>query len=213
MKYFIFISIFISSLSFASTHSLTLPLGSSERLPLKGQSSVWIQDRDILKAEVLGSQLIVRGVREGKTLLKVGSTSYSIQVLHPAKTDALGDLRAELKNFVGLSAHVADGDLLIRGNMYRMKDWGRLAEVARSREFAYQMRAELSPELQEEAQAYVQNLFAESKLPPQTLIFQPSPEIRVSASDLIFKKYSFNLPGTASILTPKAGTAQLCKTS
>ncbi|HEY1080359.1 MAG TPA: type II and III secretion system protein [Bdellovibrio sp.] len=189
MKYFILFSIFISSLSFANTQDLTLPLGTSQRVPLLGQSSVWIQDRDILKAEVQGSQLVIRGSREGKTLLKVGKASYSVQVLHPAKTDSLKDLQRELKNFVGLTAHVADGDLLIQGRMYRMKDWARLADVARSREFAYQMRAELSANLQDEAQSYFQRIFANAKLPPQTIIFHPSPEIRVSATDLLFKKY------------------------
>ncbi|NUN04413.1 MAG: type II and III secretion system protein [Bdellovibrio sp.] len=189
MKNFILFSIFISSLSFANPNNLTLPLGTSQRLPLKGESSVWIQDREILKAEVQGTYLVIRGSREGKTLLKVGANSYSIQVLHPAKTDSLEDLQRELKNLVGLSSRVAEGDLLIQGRLYRMKDWARLAEVARAREFSYQMRAELSVSLQEEAQEYFQDLFANAKLPPQTIIFQPSPEIRVNTADLLFKKY------------------------
>lgn len=189
MKYFILFTILISSYAIANPHNLTLPLGTSQRLSLQGQSSVWIQDREILKAEVQGSQLVLRGSREGKTLLKVGNNSYAVQVLHPAKTDSLEDLQKELKNFVGLSARVADGDLLIQGRMYRMKDWARLAEVARAREFSYQMRADLSADLEEEAQSYFQTLFANAKLPPQTIIFQPSPEIRISAADFIFRKY------------------------
>nr|WP_295900192.1 pilus assembly protein [uncultured Bdellovibrio sp.] len=188
MKNALLLFTFISSVSFAQTE-LTLSLGESKNLSLKGNSSVWIQDREILKAEGQGSRLVIKGAREGRTVLKLGSETYHVQVLHPNKTDSLAELKKDLQGIVGLSAQVGEGDLLIKGHLYRLQDWVKLADFARAKAFSYSMRAELSSELQTDAQKYFQELFERAKLPPQTLIFEPSPEIRVSAPDLAFKKY------------------------
>ncbi|WP_413943375.1 pilus assembly protein [Bdellovibrio sp. HCB-162] len=188
MKNALLLFTFISSVSFAQTE-LTLSLGESKNLSLKGNSSVWIQDREILKAEGQGSRLVIKGAREGRTVLKLGSETYHVQVLHPNKTDSLAELKKDLQGIVGLSAQVGEGDLLIKGHLYRLQDWVKLADFARAKAFSYSMRAELSSELQTDAQKYFQELFERAKLPPQTLIFEPSPEIRVSGPDLAFKKY------------------------
>lgn len=189
MKNLIALITFISSLSFAQTKEITLSLGESRNLLLKGNSSVWIQDRDILKAEGQGTGLVIKGSREGKTVLKLGEETYHVQVLHPNKTNSLVDLKKDLQSIVGLSVQVADGDLLIKGQLYRLQDWIKLADFARSKYFSYQMRAKISLDLQNAAQKYFQELFERAKLPPQTVIFEPSPEVRVSAPDLAFKKY------------------------
>ncbi|MEK2646715.1 pilus assembly protein [Bdellovibrio sp. BCCA] len=188
MKNALLLFTFISSVSFAQTE-LTLSLGESKNLSLKGSSSVWIQDREILKAEGQGSRLVIKGAREGRTVLKLGSETYHVQVLHPNKTDSLAELKKDLQGIVGLSAQVGEGDLLIKGHLYRLQDWVKLADFARAKAFSYSMRAELSSELQSDAQKYFQELFERAKLPSQTLIFEPSPEVRVSAPDLTLKKY------------------------
>lgn len=169
---------------------LTLSLGESHNLQLRGQDSVWIQDREILKAEGRGSLLTIRGLKEGKTILKVGSALYEVQVLHPMKTHSVTDLKSLMKTIVGLRSQVSDGDLLITGQLYRLQDWIKIAQFSRERSFNYQMRIQMSPELQSEAQIYFRDLFQKAKVPPQTLIFEPSPEVRVNASELSLKKYS-----------------------
>lgn len=184
-----FLFLFTSSIALSQTQKVLLSLGGSQLIPLGGQSSVWVQDKEILKAESAGGSLRIRGAREGRTLLKVGSRSYSIQVLHPSQTDSFEDLQRELKSMVGLSARVDEGDILVQGNLYRMKDWIRVAELARSRNFSYQMRAEMTEDLKSEAQKYFEEALSQAKLPPQSLIFQPSLEVRVNTSSLEFKKY------------------------
>lgn len=189
MKTLITLLLIIPFVSLAETKNLTLSLGEEKTLSLQGTSSVWIQDKDILKAEGLGSKLLVKGLKEGRTLLKMGATNFQIQVLHPTKTGSFEDLQKYLKGVVGLSTSVAEGDLQINGQLYRLQDWINLADFAKSKSFSYQMQARLSSELQEEAQKYFQDLFDHAKMPPQTVIFTPLPEIRVSAPDLAFKRY------------------------
>ncbi|MBV2168865.1 MAG: pilus assembly protein [Bdellovibrio sp.] len=189
MKTLIALLLTIPFIAFAETKNLTLSLGEEKTLSLPGTSSVWIQDKDILKAEGAGSRLIIKGLKEGRTLLKMGSTNFQIQVLHPAKTGSFEELQKYLKGVVGLSTSVAEGDLQINGQLYRLQDWIKLADFARSKSFSYQMQARLSSSLQEEAQRYFQDLFDQSRVPPQTVIFTPLPEIRVSAPELALKRY------------------------
>ncbi|MGZ3775509.1 MAG: pilus assembly protein [Pseudobdellovibrionaceae bacterium] len=168
---------------------LTLSLGESRRLPLKGKSSVWVQNREIIKAEGAGSQLIIHASREGKTVLKIDTDVYQVHVLHPNKLNALTDLQSISQKVIGTSVQVAEGDLLITGRLYRLHDWKRLAELAKEKSFAYLMHAEISPPLRKEAQEYFTQLFEHAKVPPQTIIFDPHPEIRIKSSDLAAKKY------------------------
>lgn len=168
---------------------LTLSLGETDRIPLKGNSSVWVQDREILKADGAGSQLIVRASREGKTVLKVGSDIYQVHVLHPNKVNSLATLKEALKKIVGLVAQVAEGDLIITGQLYRLEDWITISKIAKEKSFSFQMQASLSADLQLEAQTYFRNLFERSKVPPQTVIFEPYSEVRIGAPELAMKKY------------------------
>lgn len=188
MKQILLILFFISSPALAQK-SLVLSLGETQNLPLKGSSSVWIQDRDILQAEGGSSSLAVKGTKEGKTTVKVGGEIYNIHVVHPVKKASLKDLQAMLQNVIGLSSDISEGDLLVRGQLYRLRDWIKLSQFAETTNLNYQMRARLSEELKTEAQNHFQQLIAESKLPPQTLIFEPQLEVRISASDMLTKKY------------------------
>ncbi|MNL01041.1 Type II secretion system protein D precursor [compost metagenome] len=181
----IFISIFASQ---ALAQNITLHLGGTQNLPLKGQSNVWIQDRQLVTAEVIGGEVRVRGLREGSTVIKIGSQSYQLQVVHPEKAEAFAELNEKMKSFVGLRVHLDRSRLVVRGRLYRWADWEKLADLLQDSQIAYVMNAELSPELQAEAQRNLSNLLEKAKLPPQTIIFDPEPEIRVAGSDLVFRR-------------------------
>lgn len=200
-KFIYLIVLFFSVSSRAYSKELSLSLGESLRLPAKGSSSVWIQDREILKAEGSGGSILIRGFREGRTVLKIGSDTYQVHILHPNKKDSLADLRSYLKNIVGISSKVSEGDLLIDGQIYRMGDWIKLAQFARDKSFTYIMKARLSPDLTIEAQNHFRDLIERARLPPQTIIFEPKPEIRIKAKDDVYKKYQtlFNPYGISVI--------------
>ncbi|MFS4459522.1 pilus assembly protein [Bdellovibrio sp. HCB2-146] len=182
----IFISIFTNQ---ALAQNITLHLGGSQNLPLKGQSNVWIQDRQLISAEVVGGEVRVRGLREGSTVIKIGAQSYQLQVVHPEKAAAFTELHEKMKSFVGLRVQLERSRLVVRGRLYRWTDWEKLADLLQESQIAYVMKAELSSELQAEAQRNLSNLLEKAKLPPQTIIFDPEPEIRVAGSDLVFRRY------------------------
>ncbi len=173
----------------AAPTEIILSLGESTTLAIKPKSSVWIQDRAVLKAEAAGSHLNIKGASEGMTNVRIDNVLYHVQVIHPGKRSALIDLKKMLSKFIGLNAEVGDGDLLVTGRLYRLQDWNRLADLLRDSGISFQMRAAMSPSLQEESQQFFSDLLDKAKIPPQTIIFVPVPEIRVSGNDLIFRKY------------------------
>ncbi|MEN0058728.1 MAG: pilus assembly protein [Bdellovibrio sp.] len=187
MQVFFFLFSFV--IAWASPQKLEISLGEAHKITVRQSTSIWIQDRDILKAEVSGSTVFLRGQKEGRTSVKIGSSLYQVQVLHPEKISSFPELQKELNNWVGLKAHFSEGDLRIEGELYRLKDWERLAQFARRQGFSYQMTARFSALLQNEAQSLIKKLLSRAHLPPQTLIFQPGLELRVAASPSLLKCY------------------------
>lgn len=168
---------------------LILSLGESQNLTTAPQDSIWIQDKEILTAEGQGRTLQIRGRREGSTVLKTGSRLYEVQVVHPAKKSSLNDLQKQLQKFVGLNALITEGDLIVNGQLYRLQDWITLSNYIQSKSLRYQMRAQLSLDLQHRAQAHFAGLFKSAALPPQTVLFNDGAEVRLAVPDLSYKKY------------------------
>lgn len=181
--------LFISFATFAKEKNIILSLGETHRIPLKGSPSIWIQNRGTIKAEGIGSTLVIKAQGEGRTTLKIAADVYEVQVLHPLKTSSQSEFQNFLKGIVGVALHVGDGHLQVKGTLYRIQDWIRIADYARHRRLTYQMRADIPPSVQTQVQSYFSERLADAKLPPQTLIFDSQPEIRIKASELAGKKY------------------------
>lgn len=168
---------------------LTLHLGQSQNVPLSGSSNVWIQDRQVVSGEASGAGLKIKGLREGISLVRVGGKSYRVQVIHPDKASALGELEKHVKTRVGLYVQLDRSRLLVGGRLYRWADWEKLASLLRDTDVSYVMKAQLNENLQTEAQAFFGKLLEKAKLPPQTLIFDPEPEVRVKGTALAISRY------------------------
>lgn len=183
---FLLISI-ISIQSFAET--LVLHLGQAQNIPLRGSSNVWIQDRQVISGEAVGGDLRVKGLKEGASLLRIGAKTYHLQVVHPDKANALEELQKHVKTRVGLYVQLDRSRLLVGGRLYRWVDWEKLALLLRDSQVSYVMKAQLTESLQAEAQVFFTRLLDKAKLPPQTLIFDPEPEVRVKGTALVISRY------------------------
>lgn len=172
----------------AELKSLTLTLGQQHSQNLS-QGNVWIEDKKILQADALGSTLVLKALKEGATNIKIDGDLYRVQILHPQKKAAMLELQRALKNFLGLEVSVDNGELYVEGNLYRFSDWLKLSQLMKGFPTSYKMKSHLAPSVQKEAQFYFEEIFRASRVPPQTLIFSPVAEIRVSSGDLYHKKY------------------------
>ncbi|MDG0815452.1 type II and III secretion system protein family protein [Bdellovibrio svalbardensis] len=190
MKSFLLIFLIPAFSQLASAKDLTLSLGETQSLALpKGAPRIWIQDGQIIQAEGAGGRVLLKARKEGMTTLRIGSEIYKAQVLHPDKRDIYKTLKESLQKIVGLTPALAEGNLFVSGRLYRFADWLRLAETIRETTVFYQMRAQMSSSLQKETQSYFNDLFEKAKIPPQTIIFEPAPEVRIVGSEITYKKY------------------------
>jgi pilus assembly protein CpaC len=188
MRTLLFLPILFFSLqSFAET--MVLHLGQTQNISLRGSSNVWIQDRQVVSGEAVGGDLKVKGLREGTSLLRVGTKTYHLQVIHPDKANALEELQKHVKSRVGLHVQLDRSRLVVGGRLYRWVDWEKLASLLRDSEVSYVMKAQLTEDLKTEAQDYFTKLLEKAKLPPQTLIFDPEPEVRVKGTALAMTRY------------------------
>ncbi|MNJ99857.1 Type II secretion system protein D precursor [compost metagenome] len=182
-------TIFFSFSLQAQTRSLKVSLGEEKPLHFRGKGSVWIQDSKILKAIPAAGGIRVRGLKEGVTTLKLGDEVYEVQVFHPGKLVVQDSLSSEVSRLVGLSTELQEGKILVKGRLYRWKDWSDLKKISLKYKVRFQMTADIPRALREESQKQFSQLLERARLPPQTLIFEPAPEIRVAGSEMTFKKY------------------------
>jgi hypothetical protein len=102
MKTLCFLILLYPAVLFAEPKPLLLALGETKLLSIKGTNNVWIQNSNVLYAEGRSSKLLIKGLKEGSTLLKVANQNYQVQILHPAKLDSLQRLNEKLSQLVGL---------------------------------------------------------------------------------------------------------------
>lgn len=183
---FFFIILFQISAAASTIH---LSLGEERVLPLKNSGSVWIQDRKILKATAAARGLQIKGLQEGVTTLKIGKEIHQVQVFHPQNLSLQEGFGKEVRRIIGLQLVLKEGRLWIKGRLYRWADWLSLKELAEKFGVDYKFAAEISAPLRETSLQEVSALIKKSHLPAQTLLFEPQPELRVSSSELYFKKY------------------------
>ncbi len=193
MKKFIFaVILLVTHPSLANSQQLILTLGQQHKQALL-RGTVWIEDKKLLQAEAIGSTLVLKALKEGATNIKIDEVLYHVQILHPQKKTAMIELERSLKEILGLKTSVENGDIYVTGNLYRFSDWLRLSQGMKIVPASYKMKAHLNASAQKEAQNFFSELFKKSKVPPQTLIFSPSVEIRVSSTDLYQQKYELLL--------------------
>lgn len=185
---FTFIVLSLITLS-VDAKNIILSLGENFQLKSKGLSRIWIQDGKIVQAEQAGTSLILHGRKEGATTVRLGLDTYKVQVLHPEKRDTFKTLSESLQKIVGLNAEFTEGELTVRGHLFRFEEWLQLAHTIEQTSVTYQMRARLSEALQRKSQKYFSDLFEKAKVPQQALIFEPAPEVRVSGNEMMIKKY------------------------
>ena len=185
MRTLILSLLFFSSTTFANT--LTLSLGEAKLIPLSS-SQVWIQDRDVLTAEIAGASLKISGRKEGATHLKVGATLYDVQIIHPTRQAYFEGFQKITQNCVGLDLTIQGGQITVQGTLYRLVDWLRISEYAKKVNVPFQMQIRLNDDLKRQIQNHIAKDLEQSGAEPQNIIFEPLLEVRTKDSGLFNKQ-------------------------
>ena len=131
-------------------NTIVLEIGETYKIKSPRHEKVWLSDGVILSLTDIGRAVLLQAKREGKSLLNIGSKLYQIYVLNTSDKQNLLDIIHFLSTRMGLSAHWQDGKILIKGNLYRLKDWLELAKRAKSKNLQYLFQVEVSEKVKKE---------------------------------------------------------------
>lgn len=179
MKFIPLITLFISLNLWAN--EIIVPLGQSRFLPLSSKR-IWIQDRQVIAAEPVGTRLRLKAIREGSTILQINDKIFRVQVLHPFSIDLYHQFHKITQKIPGLQIKMRKGDVLVTGNVYRWKDWKKLADSVDEDGLTYRMQAKISPIVQRRAEFEIQKLLEINGLRSQKIVFADHIELRIPAN-------------------------------
>jgi pilus assembly protein CpaC len=179
--------ILISLLFCCPAHAeiIIISLGESKHLALRGAANVWIENKQVVKAEASGGGLILKGLRTGESLIRINGKNQKVQIIHPSQAESFSGLQQAVKNIAGLSVAAVHGSIAVKGKLYSLNDWKKLS----TKNLQYQMRADISEKLQDQAQEYFKNLMKKEHLPRINVIFSDAAEMRVNPKSNYIDKY------------------------
>jgi pilus assembly protein CpaC len=166
--FLLLVMIFYSLVSRADS-DLILKVGDSQTLPSMGKA--WVENRKVIRLEETAKGFVVKGLKAGKSLLKIDHQIRVVHVLSLAQEETLKILRAATARTVDLSADLQDGEVVVQGNLLRWKDLERLFLGCRQQNCVYRLMAKSSPEMRNEIENHLQELLKAEGLSPQNILF------------------------------------------
>ena len=183
-----FLVLFFISWAQASPRPLLIQLGQVVSIPAVS-SSIWIDNKKILRVDRIGKKWNLRGLAEGTSFVKEASTIYEVQVVHPSQKDLFMDLQKFFQNQVGLHLKLVRNQIIVDGQLYRLEDWMQLTQVFRSSSASFIFEAQLNEDMQQQVQDYFQQEFHKQGLLPFKLDFSDRVELKLSPQQHLKKKY------------------------
>jgi pilus assembly protein CpaC len=127
LKYFIYVTVVCVASSGLTKNLIVLEKGSLLEIPLRQNDSIGIDRKEFLGVRDLGSRLRIQGVKEGTTMLRVGSKSLKVVVGTSAQLKTFNTLTSLLSLYPELSLDHADGLFYLSGKLDHASTWLTLA--------------------------------------------------------------------------------------
>lgn len=167
-----------------------------EKVPIKIQGKVWIENGDIIKLR--DSSVI--GMKQGMSDLKVAGKEYAVQVITRNQNKTYLALVSAIKSTLHLSVSKSHGIIIVSGRLLRFEDWTKLAEACEFKECDYQMRATLSNEVKNKIQNEFKKKLQMLSLPQLKIEFTDKVQAHITPQFLQldklkteFRKYGITL--------------------
>lgn len=148
---------------------LILKIGSSETIA--SHEKAWVEDGKILRLEENVKGFILRGLKPGKSLLKIGSSVRTVYVLSLDQEESFHLLQEATARSLALKMDLENGRVLVKGRLLRWKELEKIYQTCRDRNCNFELIAASSPEMKTELTARVQDLLKSEGLSPQNIIF------------------------------------------
>jgi pilus assembly protein CpaC len=177
----LFLSLLMNVFLNPSVWAKEIILNPGETKPVPAHGKAWVEKSKVLQLQDRGSSFVLKGLKPGTSLLKVGKDSYDVSVLSPSQEKAYRLLKPAVEKSLNLELSLSDGKVRVKGHLIRWADWEKLYRACQSKDCDYSMEATMDPSLKSSAQKKIGHFFQQHGLPPQNLMFDEQIQALVSA--------------------------------
>jgi len=164
----LFSLIFISVLSHAS-EDLILKIGSTESI--SSHEKAWVENGKVLKLEEAAKGFVLKGLKPGKSLLKIGSHVRTVYVLSLEQEKTFRLLQEVTAQTLNLTSDLQEGRVVVQGQLLRWKDLEKIFHACRDNDCAFELTAKSSPGVRQQIVTHVQELLKAEGLSVQNILF------------------------------------------
>lgn len=162
----------------ARAQEIILKPGETKTLPAAGKA--WVEKAKIIQLQDTGRGFVVKGIKPGTSLLKIGRKSFDVSVLSPSQEKAWKRLEGAVHRTLNLQLALSDGQVRVQGQLVRWADWETLYRACKNYDCDYLMEVTMKDSLRAFAQKKIAALFQQHGLPPQNLMFEQQVQALVS---------------------------------
>ncbi len=155
-----------------STSMVVLAKGHQTFLKIQGSGSVTVGNSKVIGVKDFGDRILITGRSLGETLVTVGSKEWRVFVISKNEYRSYHELAKEFDQFLGLTLKIVGGKVEIGGELLRLSDWLRIAELS-PEENGYHFRAQIDATMSNRVKLYFNRLFGEAELPPLQMVHKP----------------------------------------
>jgi pilus assembly protein CpaC len=132
---------------------------------------VWIENKDILNAEISSKGLIVKSIQVGTSFIRVGRKLKHFHVYPPGSFRREAVWKELVKKFKGLTVSRCGNNLCAYGLLMRLEDYVTIIKLAKENQAPVIMAVDVKPEIQQEVRRYIAAALREHGQTPQKIIF------------------------------------------
>ncbi len=175
-----FISLLLSLVVSGSAlaQEIILKPGETKTLPASGKA--WVEKSKVIRLSDAGRHYVIKGVKPGSSLIKIGSKSYDVSVLSPSQEKAWRKLEGAVQKTLNLQLAMSEGQVRVQGHLIRWNDWETLYKACKNNDCDYVMEVTMKDSLRNFAQKKIGEIFQQHGLPPQNLMFEQQMQALVS---------------------------------
>ncbi len=158
----------------AMATDLNLTVGQKLKIPTAKGEPIHISGGQFVSAEDLGTSVELFGKAAGVAHVKISNREYKVFVggaTHHGLFSALNDCTKEL---LGLQTTQVGAQIIVTGELHRLQDWERLAEVASAFSAEYVFRARIDEDIKGEVLQRLRQKITAHNLPMPNFLFVPS---------------------------------------
>ncbi len=160
---------------------ILVPVGKTEALPFKPYSYIHVSNGKILKLREQGGRILATGTSPGELTLTNQSKKYKTYVLEQKDIDSYNALSKIIQNMRGLKIDILDNRIYVTGELLRLSDWEKIANLAQEKNLRWILKAKILKEFETAITDRINQDIQDASLPIPSLSVSPELQAVISS--------------------------------